>query len=316
MMKLGVALLALCGYLMLPQEVMADSGSITVTSNSYAGTPGYANVGVSVTVTKTSCDWESTYCGWFPFVTEVEASQPCATGGTRYVGNSVEGQVSSTQDLGTTLFSGTSKKLCLYVSSNEDRYIAETVVQLNSSPGSTSPTAPPGPSPTANPPASVHPLTIAEARSVLSSVLDEKYGSRFRQHSRYKRSCYRYTSETVRCRVRWEYKRRYRYSGAVNIRNDPDDPAESVVYTTAIKRKRLRASPKPTPPPATSKPRADSPEPSCDPNYSGACLDPNASDYDCIGGSGNGPRYTGTVRVVGDDHYDLDRDGDGIGCEA
>jgi len=54
----------------------------------------------------------------------------------------------------------------------------------------------------------------------------------------------------------------------------------------------------------------------CDPNYEGACLDANASDYDCEGGSGDGPKYTGTVRVVGDDPYDLDRDGDGIACDA
>jgi hypothetical protein len=54
----------------------------------------------------------------------------------------------------------------------------------------------------------------------------------------------------------------------------------------------------------------------CDPNYSGACLDPYASDYDCEGGSGNGPDYTGEVTVVGVDHYGLDADGDGIGCEA
>lgn len=53
----------------------------------------------------------------------------------------------------------------------------------------------------------------------------------------------------------------------------------------------------------------------CDPNYAGACLDPNSYDYDCVGGSGDGPDYTGTVRVVGDDHFDLDRDGDGIGCD-
>ena len=33
------------------------------------------------------------------------------------------------------------------------------------------------------------------------------------------------------------------------------------------------------------------------------------------GGSGNGPLYTGTVRVIGPDEYDLDRDGDGVGCE-
>jgi len=52
----------------------------------------------------------------------------------------------------------------------------------------------------------------------------------------------------------------------------------------------------------------------CDPNYSG-CLDPNASDYDCAGGSGDGPLYTGTVEVLGVDHYGLDDDGDGIGCD-
>lgn len=54
----------------------------------------------------------------------------------------------------------------------------------------------------------------------------------------------------------------------------------------------------------------------CDPNYEGACLDPDSPDYDCAGGSGNGPDYTGPVRVVGDDHFDLDRDGDGEACEA
>ncbi len=53
----------------------------------------------------------------------------------------------------------------------------------------------------------------------------------------------------------------------------------------------------------------------CDPNYSGACV-PIASDVDCAGGSGNGPAYVeGPVKVVGTDIYDLDRDGNGIGCE-
>ncbi|SCG52324.1 G5 domain-containing protein [Micromonospora humi] len=53
----------------------------------------------------------------------------------------------------------------------------------------------------------------------------------------------------------------------------------------------------------------------CDPNYSGACV-PIASDVDCSGGSGNGPAYVaGPVRVIGSDIYDLDRDGDGVGCD-
>jgi hypothetical protein len=59
-------------------------------------------------------------------------------------------------------------------------------------------------------------------------------------------------------------------------------------------------------------PRADSSR-NCTPGYS-PCLPP-ASDYDCAGGSGNGPKYTGPVRVTGPDPYDLDRDGDGVGCD-
>jgi len=55
--------------------------------------------------------------------------------------------------------------------------------------------------------------------------------------------------------------------------------------------------------------------PRCHPSYRGACLKPFAGDYDCVGGSGNGPNYTGPVQVVGPDVFDLDRDGDGIGCE-
>jgi hypothetical protein len=51
----------------------------------------------------------------------------------------------------------------------------------------------------------------------------------------------------------------------------------------------------------------------CTPGYS-PCLPP-ASDYDCRGGSGNGPKYTGPVRVTGSDPYHLDKDRDGKGCE-
>lgn len=53
----------------------------------------------------------------------------------------------------------------------------------------------------------------------------------------------------------------------------------------------------------------------CDSNYRGACV-PIASDVDCAGGSGNGPRYVdGPVYVVDHDIYGLDSDGDGVGCE-
>lgn len=52
----------------------------------------------------------------------------------------------------------------------------------------------------------------------------------------------------------------------------------------------------------------------CTPGYT-PCLAP-ASDYDCAGGSGNGPAYTGYVKVTGSDPYDLDSDGDGGACES
>jgi hypothetical protein len=65
----------------------------------------------------------------------------------------------------------------------------------------------------------------------------------------------------------------------------------------------------PAPPPQTNRSTSN-----CDPNYSG-CV-PIASDVDCAGGSGNGPAYvSGPVRVIGSDIYDLDRDGNGWGCE-
>jgi hypothetical protein len=52
----------------------------------------------------------------------------------------------------------------------------------------------------------------------------------------------------------------------------------------------------------------------CNPNY-GGCLKANAADYDCEGGGGDGPFYSGSVDVIGVDEYDLDDDGDGTGCE-
>lgn len=68
----------------------------------------------------------------------------------------------------------------------------------------------------------------------------------------------------------------------------------------------------PAPAPAPAEPSGGG----CDPNYSGQCV-PIASDVDCAGGSGNGPAYVGgPVYVVGNDIYDLDRDGDGVACDA
>jgi hypothetical protein len=75
----------------------------------------------------------------------------------------------------------------------------------------------------------------------------------------------------------------------------------------------------PPPPPSTAPPAPPptAPPQRCHPSYEGECLKVGIGDYDCAGGSGNGPNYAqGTVRVVGPDEFDLDRDGDGLGCEA
>jgi hypothetical protein len=75
-----------------------------------------------------------------------------------------------------------------------------------------------------------------------------------------------------------------------------------------------KATHKPTPRP-TQRPRATAAPSNCHPSYVGACLKRGIGDYDCIGGSGNGPNYVGFVRVVGYDEFGLDRDHDGLGCE-
>lgn len=73
----------------------------------------------------------------------------------------------------------------------------------------------------------------------------------------------------------------------------------------------------PPPPPSTAPPPpTTTPSRNCDPSYPDVCLDPTAVDYDCAGGSGNGPKYvSGPIRVRAPDPFDLDRDGDGWGCE-
>jgi hypothetical protein len=78
-----------------------------------------------------------------------------------------------------------------------------------------------------------------------------------------------------------------------------------------------KAKPAPPPPPSTAPPPpTTAPEQNCDPSYPDVCLDPAVEDYDCAGGTGNGPEYVeGPIRVRPPDPFDLDREGDGWGCE-
>lgn len=72
--------------------------------------------------------------------------------------------------------------------------------------------------------------------------------------------------------------------------------------------------------PSNSSPRGVGPaieqKPVCHPSYS-ACLKPDAVDYDCEGGTGNGPLFVkGPLQVLGDDVFGLDRNGNLTACEA
>jgi resuscitation-promoting factor RpfB len=76
-------------------------------------------------------------------------------------------------------------------------------------------------------------------------------------------------------------------------------PGATVTLTIAVE---------PPPPPPSAE------EDDCTSGYS-PCLPP-ASDYDCAGGSGDGPAYAdGPIYVTGSDPYGLDADGDGVACE-
>lgn len=85
--------------------------------------------------------------------------------------------------------------------------------------------------------------------------------------------------------------------------------------TTAKPAPQLFVAPPTTAAPSTAAPAASS---GCHPSYQGTCIPADVSDADCAGGSGNGPYYVEeeNIAVVGPDQYDLDRDGNGVGCES
>jgi Domain of unknown function (DUF4114) len=81
----------------------------------------------------------------------------------------------------------------------------------------------------------VPPLTIREARRRLPRVLRKEYGRRFtRRRGPLRKSCYRRSTEKVRCRVRWN-TRRHRYSGNATMWKHQDD-LNSILFTTSIRR--------------------------------------------------------------------------------
>jgi PASTA domain len=112
-------------------------------------------------------------------------------------------------------------------------------------------------------------------------------------------------------RGRITYKTTARYPAGTVISQSRRTGA-SVLPDTRIALVIAKAPPPTTAPP----PPPTTPSRSCDPSYPDVCLDPNAVDYDCAGGSGDGPKYVeGPIRVRPPDPFDLDSDGDGWGCE-
>jgi hypothetical protein len=98
---------------------------------------------------------------------------------------------------------------------------------------------PPTPTPKTEP--KVPPLKIGEARSRLPTVLRKQYGRRYTsRRGRLKKSCYRLSSEKVRCGVGWN-TRRHRYSGKATMWNDQDHP-DSILFTTSVRRARRATS--------------------------------------------------------------------------
>lgn len=95
--------------------------------------------------------------------------------------------------------------------------------------------------------------------------------------------------------------------------DDESDDGPARQGGTAPSSSRVVERTTPTEPPTTEEP---APSAGCQ-GYT-PCLPPGG-DVDCTGGSGDGPRWQEgpvTVNQSFGDPYDLDRDGDGVGCES
>jgi hypothetical protein len=213
------AVLAASFALLMPSVASADSGAIT----------GVAAVGdgqVVATYTSTFARCTSSgYCGWFPQAAQVPASLPCPAkmdgSHITYVG---QNQESSGTQTGTETFypAYPSTRICLYAYHDaQDFLLADFVyppaADVVPAVGDTT----------------AKPLSIAEARGYVPNVLRKRFGSRFKPAS-LTRSCYRLTSEKVRCRVGWR-RIGWRYSGSVTLWNDPSDPAHRYLYRVSVR---------------------------------------------------------------------------------
>jgi hypothetical protein len=119
----------------------------------------------------------------------------------------------------------------------------------------------------------------------------------------------------------------YDLKATIRYRSTDQHPAETVISQspkagaevlpdTTISLVVAKTPPAPPPPPPSTAPPPPTTPAQCDPSYPDVCLDPAVEDYDCASGTGNGPEYVeGPIRVLPPDPFDLDREGDGVGCE-
>jgi hypothetical protein len=86
-MKLCVAGAVFFGLVFVGPANATSTGSLTSVS---VGPPGSFSVAVSMTGTVNFDCAGAIYCGWFPTVDTVDASQPCVKGAIKFVGSSTE----------------------------------------------------------------------------------------------------------------------------------------------------------------------------------------------------------------------------------
>jgi hypothetical protein len=286
----------------------ANSGSIT----------GISPVGqqFSATFTTVSDQCGSPYyCGWFAYATQIgvgEACNPYDTAGKLVYVGALHDDPGTEAVPNTFYVNGVPFKLCLSVSygSATKVSVAEAIY--------TPPVAVPSPTPVpaaATPVPTVVPqdeadgtvyvaMTIGEAKANVPALLKKEYKSKFSRGT-LTRACLRASSRKVRCRVGWK-KGAYKYSGVVMLWYGDDDAADdysNYTYSFEIKRKRTKSTR------SSSGGNAPTAQPSCNPNYSGACL-PLTGDVDC------GEISARDFSSTGSDPFQLDGDDDGIACES
>jgi hypothetical protein len=253
--------LAFLVLLAAPASALARSftGSISVGPLAPAGTYDAITATAQVSITETcetaydSPDYE--YCGYFPTVWTVPASQPCAPYGGGWVGP-VYGHddAPGTKTLTATwqefpiLYSG-AKKACLYVDST---LVAETTYTVPAPPA---PPQPPAPVSTPAIPDAGGYLTKSDARYYARRVIRKRTHRRPRVLSY---ECTRITSDMFACEPTW-YDARNVFSGGLTLA----DNGETITYSfrglrasrRCLARHRVRACARPVRwgvPPSTS----------------------------------------------------------------